>query len=126
MTLAELRTDLVETLDTLSGVQVSDSLPRQIHPPSILAEPGAPYITDDGDDVPYGHVRVSYVLYLVGRRAEPSVQTVELDNLVERTLIALTGTIWDLGEVTQPASLSFGPVAYLATTLTVSTVTRLI
>lgn len=123
-TLADLRTDLTDALRD-GGLDAHGHLPERIQPPVVLVEPGEPYLTDEPDHVPAGHLQVAYDLHVIGRQATAAEQTRRMDDLITTALDALDTTQWAPGDVARPYTLTVGSASYLATRITVTTIARL-
>lgn len=118
--LAGARAGLIEALTT-AGLSNYDYLPPQIHPPVVLIEPADPYLQDAET---FGGFIVTFDLYVITRRGTGQTQTQELDELLVKTVEAVSDG-WDLAEVGRPYSLQVASTRYLTATVTVQTEIRL-
>lgn len=126
-TLAELRDDVVQVLHDGGLDHVYGHLPERVTPPVVLLEPSDPYVTDEPEQVPAGCFQVAYDLLVTGPTARAEKQTRDLDELIQQVLAALDapGSQWGVSTVAQPFVLTVGSASYLATRITVTTITRL-
>lgn len=122
--------DLIAIRETLTagledgGLTVYDHLPKQLHPPVVLIEPGEQYITDEADDIPFGSVAVNWVLYVIAKAGTPETQSLDLDALIVQTLGAIPEG-WNIGTTGRPYQLTNGQLTWLASQVQVSFITRL-
>lgn len=121
--LAGLAGELTTALQA-AGITAVDHMPQQVHPPVVILEPGDPFITDDRDDVPNGHVAVAYTLHLIARPGTPAAQTENLNALIEAVIGAIPDG-WGAGPIVRPYRLRNGDAEWPATNLTLTTITPL-
>ena len=116
------RQSLKSTLEA-AGITAFDHLPARYTPPAAVVLPGSPYLVAGPT---FGEHTVTFDVELIAARGDNSVQTDELDDLIDKTVVALLAAGWDLGDIAKPSMLQprEGEM-YLAVPVTVSTPIRL-
>lgn len=121
-TLELLRQDLVETLNA-AGLRGLAQIKGRFEPPVAFVIPAAPYLTQGPQ---FGHFTVSFTAVLVAPTRASEITTTELDQMIVDAVIALTNSAkWQVGDVSDPASLSLAGGEYLGALIGVSTSTVL-
>lgn len=121
--LAALRTELTDAL-TAAGLTAYGHMPEQIHAPLIVLEPGDPYITDEPDHIPNGHVQVAFSLHIIAKPGTAAKQTTGLDELIADVLAAIPDQ-WGGIDLARPYRLATDRTQWPATRLDLTTITPL-
>lgn len=114
MSLAELRADLKESLESV-GIKAFEYLPERVQPPIALITPSDPYVEQGST---YTLFDIGLTVTLITAKATNPVATAALDELIENAIIA-TGD-WLIDKVGAPFLLEANNAQFLAARLTLT------
>lgn len=117
-TLNELRSEAVAALEDLEGVQTYGYLPEAVAAPALVLVPGSPYVSTDGE--PFRHYKVRLTFLAVADVAPNEEATKALDELLTKTVLALSAAGFLVEEIAEPYAFQSNTAIHLAAELTFS------
>lgn len=120
--LKALRLDLKTVLEG-AGLQAFDHLPSTFTPPAAVVLHGSPYLAVG---LTFGEHLVTFDVELVAEQsASNEVTTDDLDDLIDKAVLALLEDGWTLGDIAKPSLIQLQGGTFLSVPITVSTPIRL-
>ena len=121
--LSTLREGVAAAL-TEAGLNGMDYVGERTVPPLAAVVPDAPYVQAPEGATPFGHYDVRIQVLLVGGKGTNQANADDLDDRIERALVALSDE-YDVTEVSQPAEVQINGSAYVGAVLSIEQTVRL-
>lgn len=99
------------------GLKAVDYLAETLVPPVAAVVPGDPYLTTEGEDIPFGHMMVRVSVLLVGAKATNKSAATQMDEMIETAVDAVEDADFDVMEVGAPQQMLLNGVKYVGTYL---------
>lgn len=123
-TLTELREELAQLVENLSGFPAFAYLLERPTPPVSMVSPGNPYVVGDEDGTAFNEWRVNYRVDVVAPNATNGMKTEKIDETIGDLLAGLDSSGYLVGNVSAPYGLELNGATYLAVTLDISIYNR--
>lgn len=108
-----------------ADVKAVDYLAETLNPPVAAVVPGDPYLDREGEDIPFGHMRVRINVLLIGAKATNKSAASQIDELIEKSIDALEDADWNVEEVGAPQQMLLNGVKHIGTYLALEQTVRI-
>lgn len=123
-TLEEYRGAIADVLDGLEistgrTLKAFDYMSENVEPPVYVVVPGQPYITTQGEDLPFGMTRVTWLVVVLVTREATKTAAATLDKALSAAWEALNDLPYDVVAASQPGTVTYSGLKFFGSVITV-------